>query len=120
MLDEMKNLQKVGDKLSSPPSMLTKGKWVMRKVNQDPFGSGLDHIRWSGRNCEVCWKQSSPTTPIDKVRCSIERDILVRMMSDKPIKAKTIEICSRPDCPYRKEKRPKYRKRKLQQEESLF
>lgn len=91
-----------------------------KKVYKDPFYSGTDCYVWIMHNCERCWKQSKDDTPIEKVRCSIERDILIRMVEDVPIKQETIDVCSRADCPYRQEVRPKYKSKKKMQEESLF
>lgn len=49
-------------------------------------------------------------------RCSIQRDIIIRMASNEPIKQKTIDICEafvfgRQLCPYLKTKRKKYPKK---------
>lgn len=50
-------------------------------------------------------------------KCSIQRDIVTRMMCDQPIKQETIDICNNfvlhgTLCPYRKTERPK-RKQKV-------
>lgn len=85
----------------------------MEKVNQDPFSNGEEHRWWSARNCDKCIKQSHYSERFEKfiVRCAVCRDIEIRMISDEPIAQRTIDICRKNDCPFRKEHWPK-RKRK--------
>lgn len=75
----------------------------MKKVNKDPFSNGTDFLIFEERNCNRCIKSSQPQkdgisyTNADNKnlpnRCSIQRDIIVRMFSYTPIKQKTIDIC---------------------------
>ena len=86
----------------------------MGKVDQDPFSSGQECRYWKARNCDKCIKRGHLTADNSKyiLRCAIYRDIEVRMMSNEPISQRTIDICSKNDCPFRKEHYPK-RKRKV-------
>ena len=80
----------------------------MKKVNQDPFSNGTEYMYWVEWNCDRCVKQ------VDRCfnyRCSIQRDIDTRMMSNEPIAQRTINITRMSNCPYRREHWPK-RKRK--------
>lgn len=87
----------------------------MKKVNQDPFSNGEDFRWWSARNCDKCIKSPkmvvSDLVAYTKCRCAIYHDIETRMVSDEPIAQRTIDICRKNDCPFRKEHWPK-RKRK--------
>ena len=87
----------------------------MKKVDRNPFSNGSEHMRWEELNCDNCWKSSrlkDNEKEYTKVKCAIQRDIFTRMMSNKPISQRTIDICSHADCPYRQEHRPKYGKHK--------
>lgn len=97
----------------------------MKKVNQDPFSNGSDHRAFEFYCCDKCIKSSEPReegtryTNADEnnmPKCSIQRDIVLRMFSNEPIKQKTIDICR--DfvlhgelCPYMKTERKKYTKK---------
>ncbi len=87
----------------------------MKKVNQDPFSNGEEFRWWSARNCDKCIKSPkmvvSDLIAYTKCRCAIYHDIETRMVSDEPIAQRTIDICRKNDCPFRKEHWPK-RKRK--------
>ena len=87
----------------------------MKKVNQDPFSNGEEFRWWSARNCDKCIKSPkmvvSDLVAYTKCRCAIYHDIETRMVSDEPIAQRTIDICRKNDCPFRKEHWPK-RKRK--------
>lgn len=82
----------------------------MAKVNQDPFSNGEDFRWWSARNCDKCIK--SPKMVVrdliayTKCRCAIYRDIELRTYSYEPIAQRTIDICRKNDCPFRKEHWP--------------
>ncbi len=96
----------------------------MKKVNQDPFSNGSEHRTFEAYNCDRCIKSSEPReegtryTNADEnnmPKCSIQRDIVVRMFCDEPIKQKTIDICRDFTlhgtlCPYIKTERPKRKK----------
>lgn len=92
----------------------------MKKVDKDPFSNGTEYSIWEERNCDRCWKSShiknnsDPDYPdYTPITCAIQRDIFTRMVSDKtPISQRTIDICQKPDCPFRQERRPKYEKNK--------
>lgn len=83
---------------------------MLKKVNQDPFSNGTEHMWWTERNCDRCVKQNL-TISFDTYRepkCAILRDIENRMFNDEPIALRTIDICSKADCPYRQEKWKQY------------
>ena len=74
----------------------------MTKVNKDPFSNGTEHWQWEQYNCDRCIKSSEPRnggthyTNADEnnmPKCSIQRDIVMRMFSNEPINQKTIDIC---------------------------
>ena len=98
----------------------------MKKVNQDPFSNGTEFMDWDERNCQQCIKgsrmkkYSDPDYPdYTPLRCAIQRDIFVRMVSDKqPISQRSYDACQNADCPYRKEKWPK--KARYTQKEKLL
>ena len=97
----------------------------MKKVNQDPFSNGSEHMMFECRCCDNCIKNSWWDEKHEKFvnaddknqpKCSIQRDIVTRMVCDEPIKQKTIDICR--DfilhgvlCPYMKTERKKYGKK---------
>lgn len=100
---------------------------MLKKVNKDPFSNGSEYESWESRNCAVCVKASrykgETSLGIDdytKGRCSIQRDIFSRMMSNEPIAQRTIEACSHWDCPYRQEHHKKYPKRVDTNQPTLF
>ena len=101
---------------------------MIKKVNQDPFSSGSDHRAFEYYCCDKCVKSSKLREGGDGLvkyineredgmpKCAIQRDIVLRMFSNEPIKQKTLDICR--DfilhgmlCPYMKTKRKKYAKR---------
>lgn len=87
----------------------------MTKVNRDPFSNGEDYRWWMSRNCDKCIKSSClnfETGEFErKSRCSIFRDIEVRMLSDEPIAQRTIDICKKNDCPFRREHWKRHRRK---------
>lgn len=94
----------------------------MKKVNQDPFSNGTEHMRFEEMNCDRCIKDShlkKDEIHYTKVVCAIQRDIFTRMYSNEPISQRTIDICRSFHCPYLKTEWPK-RKKKSKQETSLF
>ena len=101
-------------------------KYAMKKVDRDPFSNGTEFERWHEENCERCWKSShikrgsDPDYPdYTPLKCAIQRDIFVRMVTDKqPIAQRTIDVCSERYCPYRQEHRKKYPRHS--KEPSLF
>lgn len=77
------------------------------KVNRDPFSNGEDYRWWTARNCDRCVKSMRLKDGCEewtKCRCAIFRDIDLRMVSNRPIAQRTIDVCSKNDCPYRQEK----------------
>ena len=100
---------------------------ALKKVNRDPFSNGTEYEWWDARNCLQCVKAihvkrgSGPDYPdYTKSRCAIERDIYLRMHSDKPISQRTIDICQQSDCPFRQEHYKKYPRRPRKNEPTLF
>ena len=98
----------------------------MKKINKDQFSNGTDFMIFEDYNCNKCIKASQPRdggtryTNADKHnmpnKCSIQRDIIIRMFSNEPIKQKTIDICNDFTlrgilCPYLKTERKKYPKK---------
>ena len=97
----------------------------LKKVNQDPFSNGTEHMMFEEANCDRCIKASRPredgaytNAGDDNMpnRCSIQRDIMTRMFSNEPIKQETIDVCmafifGRHLCPYRKNEWPKRKKK---------
>ena len=97
----------------------------MKKVKRDPFSNGSDHRAFEFYCCDKCVKSSEPRdggtryTNADKdnmPKCSIQRDIVLRMFSNEPINQRTIDICR--DfvlhgtlCPFMKTERKKYTKK---------
>lgn len=107
---------------------------TMRKINKDPFSNGTEHAMFEHQCCDRCVKASR--TKDDGVsftncdennmpnRCSIQRDIMVRMISDMPINERTIQVCD--DfimkgalCPYMRTERKRYTKKNKSQLELL-
>lgn len=109
---------------------------MKKLVNKDPFHSGTEHLAFETYNCDKCIKSSKPKISEDDAllyytnqredgmpKCSIERDIVLRMGGDEPIKQETIDICfnfimNGSLCPYMKTKRKKY-PRKIKNQTSL-
>ena len=96
----------------------------MKLANQDPFSSGAEFDFWFARNCEQCIKDShlnKDQTGYTKIKCAVQRDIFTRMYSKEPIAQRTIDICRKQDCPYRKTEWPKRKKiDKYKNEPKLF
>ena len=96
----------------------------MEKVNRDPFSNGTEHMMFEEACCDNCIKASrlredGTYANCDKAnfpnRCSIERDIVLRMMCDEPISKLTLEVCDNfiskgIKCPYMKTEWPKHKK----------
>ena len=94
-------------------------------IGEDPFHSGTEHMAFETYNCDKCVKSSEPriskedglTYYINQredglPKCSIQRDIVTRMFSNKPIKEETVKICEEFTlygvlCPYIKTEYPK-------------
>ena len=106
----------------------------MKKVNQDPFHSGTEHLEFETYNCDKCIKSSvlkkdqisyTNADENNMPKCSIQRDIVTRMFCNEPIKEETVKICNEFTlygvlCPYMKTERKKYiRKIKNQTELEL-
>lgn len=92
---------------------------ALKKVNRDPFGSGTECDIWSDNNCDKCVKGSRykgddeyGNPEYTKIRCSIQRDIFIRMWSKEPIAQRTIDACRKRICPYRQTERKHYEKYK--------
>lgn len=100
----------------------------MKKVNQDPFSNGSEHRAFKAYCCDKCIISSEPREGGDGLvkyineredgmpKCSIQRDIVLRMFSNEPIKQRTIDICRdfvlhRTQCPFMKTERKKYKKK---------
>jgi hypothetical protein len=93
----------------------------MKKVDLDPFSNGTEHMMFEAENCDLCIKSSKlkadgTYTNCDKNnipnRCSIERDIVLRMFCNEPISELTIMVCNNfiergIKCPYMKTGWPK-------------
>ena len=99
----------------------------MKLVNRDPFTSGSECEWWIERNCDRCWKatrekgeDSLGIQQYTKCHCSIQRDIATRMWTNELIAQRTIDICQKPDCPYRQEHRPRKKYEKNKNEPKLF
>lgn len=101
---------------------------MKKLVNQDPFSNGSEHSAFEANCCDKCVKSSEPRDGGDGLvkyineredgmpKCSIQRDIVLRMFSNEPIKQKTIDICRDfilhgTMCPYMKTERKKYKKK---------
>lgn len=108
----------------------------MKKVNKDPFSSGSDHRAFEAYCCDKCIKSSEPREEKDgsvkytnsrddnMPKCSIQRDIVLRMFSDESIKQETIDICDNfvhhgVLCPYMKTERKKYIKKEPKEQQFL-
>lgn len=95
-----------------------KNNEMLRKVNIDPFSNGTEYEIWNERNCERCVKASRYKGETDAgdeytlCRCAIQRDIFSRMYSSEPISQRTIDVCRKRDCSYRRESYKKYEKYK--------
>lgn len=102
----------------------------MKKVNQDPFSNGTEYMMFEDLCCNKCVKHSHMKKEGDtmyedeytKIVCSIERDIITRMMSNEPINQRTVDVCYNFTmhgklCPYMKTERKKYQKKDKQQTE---
>ena len=97
----------------------------MKKIDKDPFSNGEELDRFEYKNCNRCIKASQPRedgtyTNADKHnmpnKCSIQRDIIIRMFCNEPINERTIKVCYDFTlhgilCPYLKTERKKYPKR---------
>lgn len=101
---------------------------MKKLVNKDPFSNGSEHRAFEAYCCDKCIKSSEPRDGGDGLvfyinqrddgmpKCSIQRDIVLRMFSNEPINQRTIDICR--DfilhgtlCPYMKTERKKYTKK---------
>lgn len=83
----------------------------MKKTTKSCFSNGTDALDWQWRNCNKCIKGCADDAPIDKVRCSIQRDIFTQWMGygSEEINQKSYEAARSTDCPY---KRTEYQPRK--------
>ena len=105
----------------------------MKKVNEDPFSNGTEHMMFDEANCDKCIKSSKlkpdgTYTNCDDNnipnRCSIERDIVLRMFCDEPISELTIRVCNDfimkgVKCPYLKTEWPKKTKKQPKEQMRL-
>lgn len=96
----------------------------MKKVNKDPFSNGTEFMMFDDACCSKCIKASQMRengtyTNADEYnlpnKCSIQRDIMVRMICDNLINERTVQIChdfimKGTICPYRKTMRKKHAK----------
>lgn len=105
-----------------------------KTINEDPFSNGNEYMIFEEYNCDMCIKSSEPRdggkryTNADKdnmPKCSIQRDIMLRMIGDTPIKEETVNICN--DfiihgvlCPYMKTEYPKHKAKVDKQQLTLF
>ena len=104
----------------------------MKKVDKDPFSNGTELMMFESACCDLCIKNSVYDEKKDRYtnadvdnmpnRCSILRDIMYRMVTNKPINERTIKVCR--DfiladilCPYMKTERPKGKARKEPKEQ---
>jgi hypothetical protein len=104
----------------------------MKKVNEDPFSNGTEHMMFEAENCDKCIKNSVYDEKNDRYtnadednmpnRCSILRDIMYRMVTGNPINQRTIDVCH--DflhkgilCPYMKTEWPKKKAEKQPKEQ---
>lgn len=97
----------------------------LKKVNRDPFSNGSEHMMFECRCCDNCIKNSWWDEKHEKFvnaddknqpKCSIQRDIVTRMVCDEPIKQETVDICRNfvlhgTLCPYMKTERKKHKKK---------
>jgi len=87
-------------------------------------------MRFEDLCCNKCVKHSHMKKEGDtmyedeytKIVCSIERDIITRMMSNESINQRTVDVCydfvmHGKLCPYMKTERKKYQKKNKQQTE---
>lgn len=106
---------------------------MKKLVNKDPFSNGTEHMIFEEKNCDRCVKSSvakpdGTNTNCDEhnmPKCSIQRDIVTRMFSDKPIKEETVDICmdfilNGTLCKYLKTDRKTKRKKVDQTQGTLF
>lgn len=97
----------------------------MKRIDQDPFSNGTEHMMFEEVCCNHCVKASKikkdgTYTNCDKDnipnRCGIERDIVLRMFCDHPITQLTLTVCTNfvlkgIKCPYMATHWPKRKKR---------
>lgn len=88
---------------------------MLKLVDKDPFSSGSEHSIWEAENCDNCIKSAhyKGENEYTKCRCSIYRDIGTRMFSNEPIAQRTIDVCSKPICPYKQEHWKRYPRKEL-------
>lgn len=86
----------------------------MKKIDRDPFSNGTEYAMWEDENCCVCIKDShlkEDGKTYTKIRCAVQRDIFMRMMSSEPIAQRSYDACQQRICPYRKTEWPKRKKK---------
>ena len=104
---------------------------MKKLVDKDPFSNGSEHLMFQCKCCDICIKDSWWDEKHNKFvnadeknqpKCSIQRDIVMRAVCNKPIKQETVDICN--DfilhgtlCPYMKTERKKYTKKVKNQTE---
>ena len=106
----------------------------MKKIDKDPFSNGTEFMLFETYNCDKCVKASKPMkdgfsySNADENnspnRCSIQRDIVLRMASNQPINQRTIYVCDDFTlrdilCPYLKTERKKYAKKQPKNQQKL-
>ena len=103
-------------------------------IDKDPFSNGNEYMIFEEYNCDICIKSSKPIdeglryTNADEnnmPKCSIQRDIMLRMIGDTPIKEETVKICDNfivhgVLCPYIKTEYPKHKAQEDKSQLKLF
>lgn len=101
-------------------------------INKDPFSNGTEFMMFEAQNCDRCFKSSeikedgtyTNAGPDNMPRCSIQRDIVMRMGCNDPIKEETVKIChdfvlKGTLCPYIRTER-KRRPKRVENQTELF
>lgn len=97
----------------------------MKKINKDPFSNGTEYEMFEYQCCDKCIKSSKMRengtfTNADNNnlpnKCAVQRDIMLRMVSNIPVNERTIQIChdfimKGKLCPYMQTERKKYTKK---------
>ena len=105
----------------------------MKKVDRDPFSNGTEQMMFEEACCDHCIKASrlkedGTYSNCDKQnfpnRCSIERDIVLRMFCNEPISELTIRVSNNfiergIKCPYMKTEWPKKSKKQPKEQMKL-
>lgn len=80
----------------------------MKKTTKSCFSNGTDAEIWHENNCGGCIKGSADYAPLDKVRCSIERDIFIQWMGygSEEINLKSYDATQCMECPHKRTEYP--------------